>query len=87
MKVLRRGERRAIYVDMQNWSEGVGRSLWVAAQAEMIKLRYSELIVWVFAGNERAIRFYHKAGFTESQIGQTEVGDAKVTAIQLTKTL
>ena len=35
---LRRG---AIYVDMQNWSEGVGRSLWVAAQAEMIKLGYS----------------------------------------------
>ena len=41
VKALRRGELRAIYVDMQNWSEGVGRSLWVAAQAEMIKLGYS----------------------------------------------
>jgi ribosomal protein S18 acetylase RimI-like enzyme len=83
----RRGELRAIYVDPRHLSEGVGRDLWMAAQEKMVKLGYSTVVVSVFAGNERAIRFYHKAGFTESQTGQTTVGGATVGTIQLSKTL
>lgn len=79
----RRGELRAIYVDPRHLSEGVGRCLWTAAQAKMVELGYSTVVVWVFAGNERAIRFDHKAGFTESQTGQTEVGGVTVATIQL----
>lgn len=82
-----RGELRAIYVDPRHLSEGVGGCLWTAAQARMVELGYSTVVVWVFAGNERAIRFYRKAGFTESQTGQTEVGGVTVVTIQLAKTL
>ena len=87
MKASRKGELRAIYVDPQHFSEGVGRCLWAAAQAKMMGLGYSTVVVWVFAGNARAIRFYHKAGFSESQTGQTQVGGVKVITVQLSKTL
>lgn len=83
----RRGELRAIYVDPQHLSQGVGRSLWKAAQKKIVEMGYSEVVVSVFAGNERAERFYHKAGFTDSQTGQTTVGGAKVATLQLIKTL
>lgn len=83
----RKGELRAIYVDPEHLSEGVGRRLWVAAREKMVNLGYSTAVVSVFAGNKRAIRFYHKAGFIESQTGQTTVGGATVGTIQLSKTL
>lgn len=83
----RRGELRAIYVNPQHLSEGVGRSLWTAAQKKLVELGFSEVVVSVFAGNERAARFYRKAGFTESQTGHTTVGGAKVATMQLIKTL
>ncbi|KAM0708087.1 hypothetical protein Q7P35_004736 [Cladosporium inversicolor] len=87
IEVSRRGELRAIYVDPKHLSEGVGRSLWTAAQKRLVELGYSEVVVSVFAGNERAGRFYHKAGFAESQTGQTVVGGAKAATLQLIKTL
>ena len=87
VEASRRGELRAIYVDPRHLSEGVGRCLWTAAQARMVELGYSTVVVWVFAGNERAIRFYRKAGFSENQTGQTEVGGVTVATIQLAKTL
>jgi len=87
VKEARKGELRTIYVDPQHFSEGVGRCLWLAAQEKMVERGYSTVVVWVFAGNDRAIRFYRKAGFTESQTGQTEVGGATVVTIQLGKTL
>jgi len=83
----RKGELRAIYVDLQHLSEGVGRCLWAAAQKKLVELGYSEVVVWVFAGNGRAERFYHKAGFTDSQTGQTTVGGVKVGTLQLRKRL
>jgi ribosomal protein S18 acetylase RimI-like enzyme len=83
----RKGELRAIYVDPQHLSEGVGRSLWAAAQKKLVELGYSEVVVWVFAGNERAERFYHKAGFTDNQTGTTTVGGKTVGTLQLRKTL
>ncbi|GAB7330634.1 hypothetical protein MBLNU13_g02206t1 [Cladosporium sp. NU13] len=87
IEASRQGELRAIYVDPRHFSEGVGRCLWTAAQEKMVEIGCSEVVVWVFAGNDRAIRFYHKAGFTENQNGQTEVGGATVVTIELSKTL
>ena len=83
----RRGELRAIYVNPQHLSEGVGRSLWTAAQKRLVGLGYSDVVVSVFAGNERATRFYRKAGFTEGKTGQTTVGGAVVATLQLIKRL
>lgn len=87
MEASRKGELRAIYVDPQHLAEDVGRCLWLAAREKMDELGYSTAVVSVFAGNERAIRFYHKAGFTESQTGHTMVGGETVGTIQLIKTL
>jgi ribosomal protein S18 acetylase RimI-like enzyme len=87
MEASRKGELRAIYVDPRHLSEGVGRGLWLAAKEKMVNIGFSTAVVSVFAGNERATRFYHKAGFTESQTGQTMVGGETVGTIQLSKTL
>ena len=87
VEASRKGELRAIYVDPQHSSEGVGRCLWLAAREKMVEQGYFTVVVWVFAGNDQAISFYHKAGFTESQTGQTQVGGATVATIQLSKTL
>jgi RimJ/RimL family protein N-acetyltransferase len=50
-------------------------------------MRYSTVVVSMFAANDRAIRFYHKAGFTKCQDGQTEIGGTVVPTLQLIKTL
>jgi ribosomal protein S18 acetylase RimI-like enzyme len=86
-ELSKQGELRAIYVDPQHLSEGVGRCLWMAAEERMIDMRYSTVVVSVFAANDRAIRFYHKAGFTKCQDGQTEIGGTVVPTLQLIKTL
>jgi ribosomal protein S18 acetylase RimI-like enzyme len=83
----KKGELRAIYVDPEHLSEGIGRCLWLAAREKMVSLGYATAVVSVFAGNERAIRFYNKAGFTASQTGQTTVGSKTVGTLQLRKTL
>jgi ribosomal protein S18 acetylase RimI-like enzyme len=55
------GELYAIYVDPAHWDTGVGRQL----MDEVITAttgRYRELRLWVLADNDRARRFYERAG-------------------------
>ena len=86
-EISRQAELRAIYIAPQHFSKGVGQCLWAAAQQKLTDANYSTVVVWVFAGNERAIRFYRSAGFTKSQAGETEIGGTTVTTLQLIKTL
>lgn len=58
-----RGEIWSIYLYPRHWSTGVGRTLWLAAHERLVQLRYSSISLWVIVGNERAKRFYRKAGF------------------------
>jgi ribosomal protein S18 acetylase RimI-like enzyme len=55
------GELYAIYVDPGHWSTGVGREL-MAAVIAAVTGTYPELRLWVLEENERARRFYERAG-------------------------
>jgi ribosomal protein S18 acetylase RimI-like enzyme len=55
----------ALYLKPEQWSRGVGRELWLSALAQMRNSGVSAVTLWVIAGNERAIKFYSAAGFSE----------------------
>jgi ribosomal protein S18 acetylase RimI-like enzyme len=58
-----RAEIWAIYVKATSWSSGVGRLLWLEALQRIVAEGYKTVSLWVIAGNERAVRFYERAGF------------------------
>lgn len=53
----------AIYVAPSAWSTGAGRMLWVRARELMLAQGFKSCSLWVFPQNDRAIKFYHSAGF------------------------
>ena len=57
------GEVYAIYLHPDHWGSGVGRALLSTALAELRAAGYIEARLWVFAANDRARRFYERAGF------------------------
>ena len=58
-----RAEIWAIYVNAASWSTGAGRLLWLEALQRIVAEGYKSVSLWVIAGNERAVRFYERAGF------------------------
>lgn len=58
-----RAEIWAIYVKSASWSSGAGRLLWLEALQRILAEGYRSISLWVIAGNERAVRFYERAGF------------------------
>lgn len=59
------GEVMAIYVLARSWQTGVGLALWKAGLEYLMEQGYQRLTLWVLTGNERAIRFYRRAGCVE----------------------
>jgi ribosomal protein S18 acetylase RimI-like enzyme len=58
-----RAEIWAIYVKPACWSTGTGRLLWLEAVKRIVAEGYKSISLWVIVGNERAARFYERAGF------------------------
>jgi ribosomal protein S18 acetylase RimI-like enzyme len=58
-----RAEIWAIYVKSASWSTGTGRLLWLEALQRIVAEGYKSVSLWVIAANERAVRFYERAGF------------------------
>jgi ribosomal protein S18 acetylase RimI-like enzyme len=58
-----RAEIWAIYVKPACWSTGAGRLLWLEALPRILAEGYKSISLWVIVGNERATRFYERAGF------------------------
>lgn len=58
-----RAEIWAIYVKPACWSTGAGRLLWLEALQRILAEGYKSISLWVIVGNERAARFYERAGF------------------------
>ena len=57
------GELWAIYLDPHHIATGAGRALWSAARTRLAARGFTSVILWVLAGNARAVRFYERAGF------------------------
>jgi ribosomal protein S18 acetylase RimI-like enzyme len=56
------GELYAIYVSPGHWSSGAGRALMTAAREALAADGYPEFRLWVLEANDRARRFYERAG-------------------------
>jgi GNAT superfamily N-acetyltransferase len=57
------GELAAIYAMPAVWGSGVGRRLMAAAVNVLREAAFSDAILWVLEGNERAQRFYEIGGW------------------------
>ncbi|MGY1496359.1 N-acetyltransferase family protein [Streptomyces sp. QTS52] len=56
-------ELYAIYVDAGRFGTGVGQALLREAVRRCADARHPRMLLWVLKGNERARRFYERAGF------------------------
>lgn len=65
------GELYAIYVAPASWSTGAGRALIEHAE-ERLARDYPSATLWVLDGNDRACRFYDRAGWTPDGATKTE---------------
>lgn len=65
------GEVYALYVSPTMIGSGLGRFLMQDAVAQLSEFSFGEIFLWVLEGNDRAIRFYEKAGFRLT--GETKV--------------
>jgi len=79
-----RAEIWALYVKPSYWSSGAGRLLLQAVLRQIRVQGYSSVSLWVVVGNERAIRFYERAGFVaESEsVKQFERGGAQLEEVR-----
>lgn len=57
------GQVYALYVDPQVWGRGIGRSLIAEARTRLSRQGFTEAVLWVHPGNERAHRFYRADGW------------------------
>lgn len=61
---LNQGEIFALYVDPEVWGQGVGRRILAEARADLHGLSFRTAILWVLSGNQRAMGFYEKDGWS-----------------------
>jgi GNAT superfamily N-acetyltransferase len=59
----RAGEVCALYVDPTAWGRGVGRVLMADARTRLSGLGFTEAVLWVLTGSDRADRFYRADGW------------------------
>jgi RimJ/RimL family protein N-acetyltransferase len=52
-----------LYLVPEWWGKGVGRDLLEETLGRLRGGEWEEVVLWVLSGNERACRFYEKAGF------------------------
>lgn len=83
------GEVWALYVAPTHWGQGVGAALWNAAREGLIEEGCSEVTLWLPLCNERALRFFERAGFErESDAAKTaQVGSVKLDEVRLRRRL
>jgi ribosomal protein S18 acetylase RimI-like enzyme len=56
-------ELGALYIAPDHWREGLGRALIEASLDRLESLPYSEIVLWTFPENERAVAFYERFGW------------------------
>ena len=57
------GEIHAIYVDPQTWGQGLGGALLDFAERDLVNRGLSNGMLWAFAANDRARRWYERKGW------------------------
>ena len=65
------GEILALYVDPGAWGLGVGRLLMAEARSALVRRGFTEAVLWVLVGNDRAQRFYRIDGWRTDDARRT----------------
>jgi ribosomal protein S18 acetylase RimI-like enzyme len=69
------GEVGAIYLAPEAWSLGLGRALLDSAVVDLRRTGFQAATLWVFRDNERARRFYERAGWaSDGALKSIEIG-------------
>lgn len=68
------GEIRELYVAPEAWGRGVGSALFAEAIPWLAARGLPSVMLWMLAGNQRALRFYQGNGFVLDGSGKTEDG-------------
>ncbi|HUO45807.1 MAG TPA: GNAT family N-acetyltransferase [Acidimicrobiia bacterium] len=66
------GELQAIYLAPEHWGQGLGRTLMGAAEEQLRDAGHEDAVLWVFADNPRARRFYEAAGWELEDVVRIE---------------
>jgi len=81
-------ELATIYVLREAWDTGVGRALMDEVVARHLADGTPELVLWVFTENERARRFYERAGWQADGIArELAIGGAQLPIVRYRRTL
>mgnify|MGYP003461868414 CR=1 FL=1 len=83
------GEIWAIYAAPTHWNQGVGLALWDAARDGLHEEGCTNVTLWPYLRNERALRFFDLAGF-KRELGSaktTEVGGTRLEELRLHRSL
>jgi GNAT superfamily N-acetyltransferase len=82
------GEVYALYVDPPHWGEGIGRALMAHASQHLRARGFTEAILWVLAGNERAASFYRGEGWShDSSRRREDIWGVNVEVLRYRRTL
>jgi len=77
------GEIYALYVLPDCWDRGVGRSLLIHVERDLVEHGYSEAVQWVLADNQRARAFYQAAGWrADGATKRYPIGGSEVTEVR-----
>ena len=77
------GEILAIYVHPDAWGRGAGRALLAYGLGELRRRGLLPALLWVFAANDRARRFYERAGFApDGGTHDYEIGGATLPEVR-----
>src|SRR5690242_11484227 len=57
------GEIYALYVDPPHWGTGLGRRLLEDSRRRLLTRGFTDAVLWVLLGNDRAERFYGEDGW------------------------
>lgn len=72
---IAQAELMALYVTPSRWRRGIGAALHDGAITLMLQQGAREAVVWVLAGNERALAFYRSRGWIDDGLQRTETVD------------
>ena len=73
------GELTHLYVHPDRWSRGIGMALHASGLREFQKMGVTALTLWVAEGNQRARRFYERAGWLlDDELRQSPLGPSEV---------
>ncbi len=65
------GDLYALYLDPDHWGRGIGTPLHAAALDRLVTHSFTRAGLWVLEGNQRALRLYHRHGWTDT--GRTQI--------------